>query len=1711
MWITRGVGALRTRALPIAVVLVAVAGALSVFRAEALLPVAGPDGSGTGLVTQLPPDASVAPSPAVQQCTAPDNGSGTVTLPVLGCEYSAADEVLQIIDGLPPGTTIELDPILMDFLCSDPAICSLPLDPGQCETAGGSLGGHGCCADATLDLTVSGTGDLTGFNRHLAVPVALEAHSGPRTPGDPVQTFPRDMYRLFGELFGDPDFCEFRITAGTDYGLPGPGQTTLTQLPGGDFAVDSFFDLTYQIEFEGCPGSQLDGYMGTTTATIRIATGDASEEIKWWQLPDLAPTGLDVTAQIPGSNVTLADDFQCTTTGPITQIDVWGSWYDDYLPLGDPEAVSFTLSIHADVPAGGEPLWSHPGELLWSYTFAPGECVASLYETELEEGWFDPPGYYEPLADTQVWLYRCAIPEESQFYQEQGTVYWLDVAAYPEEESYFGWKTSLDHWNDDGVWAQGEDPDIDPSDWSELRYPLGHPMEGESIDLAFRIWGSEAPAVATQKWQQEPDLASTGMDVSAQIPGVGVTLADDFECTTTGPITEIHVWGSWLEDYLPSGDPEAVSFTLSIHEDVPAGGGEPSHPGDVLWLWDSPEFRVNLYQSGLEEGWLDPPADYTPLADTQVWEYIFDLDPAQYCTAPDNGGGTADLPADCDYVADDPMKIIDGLPPGTTIEMDAVLMDFTCASPPCETPGGPLGGTVSDVDATLDLTVSGTGDLAGFNRHLAVPVSSEFHWGSRTPGDPVQTFEGDVYRLSGELFGDPDFCEFIVTAGRDYGLPGPGQTTLADKAGAFAVDSFFDITYQIEFEGCPASQLDGYMGTTTGMTTIRYGPPSFIQQGTEDAPIVYWLDVAAYPEEESYFGWKTSLDHWNDDGTWAATEEPVDPSAWSELRYPVGHPMEGESIDLAFEVWGREEPVPEETAKWRQEPDAAPTGMDVSANAPEFVLADDYQCTVTGPITEIVVWGSWLDDDLPAEGADDVSFTLSIHEDVPAAGGEPSHPGDLLWRWDSPQFTVDPYQGGVEEGWLEPPADYTPAADSIIWEYSFNVDPAGYCTASDNGTGTVDLPVADCGYVAPGDPLKIIDGLPTGTTIELAPTFDAFSCDGLTPCSLTLPPGECEGTGGSLGGTFSCVDGTLDLVVTGTGSLAGFNRHLSVPVSSEFHWGSRTPGEATQTFSGNLYRLSGELFGDPDFCEFIVTAGTDYGLPGPGQTTLTELPSGDFAVNSFFDVTYQIEFEGCPGSPLDDYAGTTTDTTTIRYGPPTFIQQGTEEAPVIYWLDVQTDSDEGLFGWKTSLDHWNDDGAWAPGTEPVGPLCRAPDDGTGTVELPIRADDCEYTSLYEVLQIIDGLPPGTTIELDPILMDFLCSDPAICSLPLGSGECETAGGSLGGHGCCAEATLDLTVSGTGDLTGFNRHLAVPVALEAHSGPRTPGDPVQTFPRDMYRLFGELFGDPDFCEFRITAGTDYGLPGPGQTTLTKEPIGDFTVDSFFDLTYQIEFEGCPGSVLDGYMGTTTGTIRIEIPDEATEWSELLYPPGHPLVGQSIDLAFAVSGRAGAPCTDREGDTQCDEPSTDPDDDGCTTAEETALGDNFDGDAWYDVYDVPVPAKADASGANGSRNKVIDIGDVLAVLFYAFADDNGGPNANGVDYDSIKGWDGDGDSVNDADPIHDIEEGQKYDRSPGLGPSGDTGKDPAGAPNGSIDIGDVLAVLAQAFVVDCSGES
>ena len=63
-------------------------------------------------------------------------------------------------------------------------------------------------------------------------------------------------------------------------------------------------------------------------------------------------------------------------------------------------------------------------------------------------------------------------------------------------------------------------------------------------------------------WPQLPDLSANGMDIDA----MQTILADDFTCTATGPITGIHVWGSFADDIVPQDGPDSLSLKLSIYE-----------------------------------------------------------------------------------------------------------------------------------------------------------------------------------------------------------------------------------------------------------------------------------------------------------------------------------------------------------------------------------------------------------------------------------------------------------------------------------------------------------------------------------------------------------------------------------------------------------------------------------------------------------------------------------------------------------------------------------------------------------------------------------------------------------------------------------------------------------------------------------------------------------------------------------------------------------------------------------------------------------------------------------------------------------------------------------------------------------------------------------------------------------------------------------------
>ena len=223
-------------------------------------------------------------------------------------------------------------------------------------------------------------------------------------------------------------------------------------------------------------------------------------KMHWPQEPDLSSTGVDISMYI----VTLADDFKCSSTGPINDIHIWGSFINDKLPKDGPDGLKFEISIYSDIPAQGD-IMSKPGNRLWRRTFQPGEYTA-LKVYDGPEDWYDPPrSRYYPNNPKQAYQYNFCV-ESDPFIQEEGTVYWLVVDELaPDDADYkFGWKTTTRdlQWNDNAVYR------IDGYlQWNEMAYPDEHEYKGEIIDLAFVITG-DGYTQRLYDWGDAPDGAA---------------------------------------------------------------------------------------------------------------------------------------------------------------------------------------------------------------------------------------------------------------------------------------------------------------------------------------------------------------------------------------------------------------------------------------------------------------------------------------------------------------------------------------------------------------------------------------------------------------------------------------------------------------------------------------------------------------------------------------------------------------------------------------------------------------------------------------------------------------------------------------------------------------------------------------------------------------------------------------------------------------------------------------------------------------------------------------------------------------------------------------------------------------------------------------------------------------------------------------------------
>ena len=217
-------------------------------------------------------------------------------------------------------------------------------------------------------------------------------------------------------------------------------------------------------------------------ASAALADWDPGDghKMHYPQMPD--PLGWDVNFTEPKI---LADDWRCSSSGPVKDIHFWfSSRYDEPFQL-----MNIHVSIHEDVPAGGDNgTYSHPGNLLWEADFDPSQFTVRDWGSG-QQGWYDPnpPVVVQPF--DHFLIYQANIPRIADpFIQEVGKIYWLDLSVYAigPGGGQLGWKTSRDHFMDDAVWSDAfvaGDAIGDVSGWNELR----DPFTGESLDMAFVI------------------------------------------------------------------------------------------------------------------------------------------------------------------------------------------------------------------------------------------------------------------------------------------------------------------------------------------------------------------------------------------------------------------------------------------------------------------------------------------------------------------------------------------------------------------------------------------------------------------------------------------------------------------------------------------------------------------------------------------------------------------------------------------------------------------------------------------------------------------------------------------------------------------------------------------------------------------------------------------------------------------------------------------------------------------------------------------------------------------------------------------------------------------------------------------------------------------------------------------------------------------------
>jgi hypothetical protein len=791
-----------------------------------------------------------------------------------------------------------------------------------------------------------------------------------------------------------------------------------------------------------------------------------------------------------------ADDFEFATDQLVNDVHWIGGYFSGPPNDGD---FDWRVTFYNDDGTG-----TKPGAVIntWDYS------NAQVNETFIE--------YLNPSDPDLGAYYSYSVTLPSTLTFAAGTKYWMSVQGLGDTYPQSGW-------------AFHENPILlhqavfrsvyfsFPS-WTNTTNVIGY-----AVDMCFQLTyeGEEWPD-HKMHFPQLPDLI--GWDVLSTAP---IICADDWQCSRTGPVEDIHFWGSWKDlDGIPETDDypeggEMPEFAVFILRNIPADLDTPwSRPGEILWEWWG-LIGGTPFDPPTLEGWMDPSTGEVLYNNhTPYWRYDFVDIPDPFMQYEDSIYWLAVATTNVN-------------PPyewGWKNSTDHFMDDATWSDDPYDGPWFEIYEPPRYNEFTVEFGPAGVPTYwDGTNYYGAGFYEYEYWWNMWFYDNP---FTWDQPKI-GEIFfwvdpiGPEPWLEFAINwSSPEWDTMGMGRPPLPGVEEMYVERQIIgplepigqytfpiDIPYNPEWISVDFNAMDvvigGHtyhecVGTSLDLAFVITGPECTphidVEKKVWDDDLGYWVDTVdvdvcndvdfvinilndgtcdltdifaedfmdsslefvhatPYPDIINPVPGGTYLE-WNFPGPLLPgrnieiyiTAHVVGPACHLDSNYVFVHASyEPQAIEVYDEdaawVHATEEPWQNHKMHFPQLPD--PEGWDVVATQghmahPGIVLADDFRCTESGPITDIHIWGSWMwNIEAPILG-----FWLSIHDNIP--GPPYSMPGAELWRAYITDYDIVQEPSSLQ-GWFDPFEYWWEHPNHDLW-YRYDIDSIPEPFVQDSGT-----------------------------------------------------------------------------------------------------------------------------------------------------------------------------------------------------------------------------------------------------------------------------------------------------------------------------------------------------------------------------------------------------------------------------------------------------------------------------------------------------------------------------------------------------------------------------------------------------------------------------------------------------------------------------------